>query len=122
MRLFYDEPHNIIQVLDENYKVEYHHYPIKNHPAKIIASMSMNMIENQATKQLEKGRIFCSKGNLISEWSHLRIGTDETLLDLMELYSHTSTREVSLIDFPNFGPVLYDVVMQFLAPFLAILI
>ena len=111
MRLFYDEPHNIIQVLDENYKVEYHHYP-----------MSMNMIENQATKQLEKGRIFCSKGNLISEWSHLRIGTDETLLDLMELYSHTSTREVSLIDFPNFGPVLYDVVMQFLAPFLAILI
>ena len=116
MRLFYDEPHKIFMVLDGNYKVENHHYP-----------MSMNIIGNQATKQFEKARIFCSKGNLNSEWSHVRIGTDETLLDLMELSSLTSTREVSLIDFdyPDFVPgalhIFFDV-LKFFAPFLAFLI
>ena len=66
--------------------------------------MSINMIENQATKQFEKARIFCSKGNLNSDWSQVRIGTDETLLDLIELSSRTSIREVSLIVFPDFVP------------------
>ena len=45
--------------------------------------MSMNMLVNQVTKQFEKARILCSKGNLNSEWGHVRIGTDETLFDLM---------------------------------------
>ena len=114
MRLFYDERHKIFMVLDSNYKVENHHYP-----------MSMNMIGNQATKQFEKARIFCSKGNLNSEWSHVRIGTDETLLDLMELYSHTCTREVSLIVYPDFVPgalhIFFDV-LKFFAPFLTFFI
>ena len=114
MHLFYDEPHKIFMVLDGNYKVENRHYP-----------MSMNIIGNQATKQFEKARIFCSKGNLNSEWSHVRIGTDETLLDLMELSTLTSTREVSLIVYPDFVPgalhIFFDV-LKFFAPFLAFLI
>ena len=88
MRLFYDEPHKIFMALDSNYQVENRHYP-----------MSMNKIGNQATGKFEKARILCSKGNLNSKWSHIRIGTDETLLDLIELSSRTSIREVSLLLF-----------------------
>ena len=83
------------------------------------------MIGNQATKRFEKAWIFCSEGKLNSELSHNRIGIDETLLDLMELSSHTSTREVSLIVYPDFVPdalhIFFDV-LKFFAPFLAFLI
>ena len=100
--------------LDSDYKVENRHY-----------QMSMNLIGNQATKQFKKARIFCSIGNLNSEWSYVRIGTDETLLDIMELSSHAYTREVSPNVFPDFVPgalsVFFDV-LKFFVPFLAFLI
>ena len=112
MRLFYDEPHKIFMLLDGNCKVENRHYP-----------MWMNMIGNQATKQFEKARIFCSKGNLNIEWSQVRIGTDETLLDLMELSSHTSAREVSsLSKYCTWCPSLIFDVLKFFVPFLAFFI
>jgi hypothetical protein len=112
MRLFYDEPHKIFMALDSNYQVENRHYP-----------MSMNKIGNQATGKFEKARILCSKGNLNSEWGHVRIGTDETLFDLMELPSHASTREVSsLSKFCTWCPSLIFDVLKFFAPLLAFLI
>ena len=110
MRLFYDEPHKIFMVLDGNCKVENRHYP-----------MWMNMIGNQATKQFEKARIFCSKGNLNIEWSQVRIGTDETLLDLMELSSHTSTRKFYTDFVPGALHIFFDV-LKFFVPFLAFFI
>lgn len=110
MRLFYDEPHKIFMALDSNYQVENRHYP-----------MSMNKIGNQATGKFEKARILCSKGNLNSEWGHVRIGTDETLLDLMELSSHTSTRKFYTDFVPGALHIFFDV-LKFFAPFLAFLI
>ena len=96
--------------LDGNYRIENRHYP-----------MSINMIENQATKRFEKARIFCSKGNLNSDWSQVRIGTDETLLDLMELSSHTSTRKFYTDFVPGALHIFFDV-LKFFVPFLAFFI
>ena len=59
-------------VLDANDKIENCHCPI-----------NINMVGNNATKQFEKASIFCSKGNLNTGRSQVRIGA-ETIQNEMD--------------------------------------